>query len=69
MQGELTQVFSAIDGDGIVTPSVRYRTHRAVGPLLEALAMPKPLVLLFDYLHWADAGLVRAAAAPVGRAV
>ena len=32
----------------------RYRTHRAVRELLEALTATKPLVLLLDDLHWAD---------------
>jgi DNA-binding CsgD family transcriptional regulator len=34
----------------------RYRLHRAVRALLEAVAGPKPLVLIFDDLHWADSG-------------
>src|SRR4051794_37456565 len=32
----------------------RYRTHRAVRVLLEALALRRPLVLALDDLHWAD---------------
>ena len=36
----------------------RYRTHRAVRSLLEALAQRKPLVLLLDDLHWADPGSI-----------
>jgi predicted ATPase len=36
----------------------RYRTHRAVCHLLEALAATKPLVLLLDDLHWADSGSI-----------
>ena len=36
----------------------RYRTHRAVCRLLEALALTKPLVLLLDDLHWADSGSI-----------
>ena len=32
----------------------RYRTHRAVRALLEALAQRQPLVLALDDLHWAD---------------
>ena len=34
----------------------RYRMHRAVRLLLEALAEPRPLVLLLDDVHWADSG-------------
>jgi predicted ATPase len=36
----------------------RFRTHRAVRRLLEALAATKPLVLLLDDLHWADSGSI-----------
>ena len=54
--GDLAQVFPAIPGNGRAAPGDRYRTHRAVARLLEALATPKPLVLLLDDLHWADAG-------------
>ena len=32
----------------------RYRTHRAVRTLLEALALRRPVVLALDDLHWAD---------------
>jgi ATP/maltotriose-dependent transcriptional regulator MalT len=34
----------------------RYRMHRSVRQLLEALAATKPLVLVLDDLHWADPG-------------
>src|SRR5690349_15944698 len=34
----------------------RYRTHRAVRALLEALGDAQPLVLVLDDLHWADSG-------------
>jgi DNA-binding NarL/FixJ family response regulator len=56
VRGDLAQVFPAIPGNGHAAPGDRYRTHRAVARLLEALATPKPLVLLLDDLHWADAG-------------
>jgi ATP/maltotriose-dependent transcriptional regulator MalT len=36
----------------------RYRAHRAMRELLELLAARKPLVLVLDDLHWADAGTV-----------
>ena len=32
----------------------RYRTHRAVRALLEALAQVQPIVVVLDDLHWAD---------------
>ena len=54
--GELAQVFPALSGVDRARPGDRYRTHRAVCRLLEALARSKPLVLLLDDLHWADAG-------------
>ncbi|MET0684267.1 MAG: AAA family ATPase [Solirubrobacteraceae bacterium] len=36
----------------------RYRAHRAVRRLLEALARDQPVVLALDDLHWADSGSV-----------
>ena len=36
----------------------RYRTHRAVRTLLERLAANRPLVLVLDDFHWADAASV-----------
>src|SRR5687768_16828205 len=45
----------------------RYRMHRAVRRLLEALAARKPLVLLLDDLHWADAGSIELLAALLRR--
>ena len=36
----------------------RYRSHRAVRELLERLTAAKPLVLVLDDLHWADAASV-----------
>jgi DNA-binding NarL/FixJ family response regulator len=36
----------------------RYRSHRAVRALLEHLAETRPVVLLLDDLHWADAASV-----------
>jgi predicted ATPase len=48
----------ARDGRGGLLQAERYRTHRAVRALLDALARPKPLVLLLDDLHWADSGTI-----------
>ena len=56
VRSELAHVFPAIPANGSAAPGDRYRSHRAVARLLEALAMPKPLVLLLDDVHWADAG-------------
>ena len=38
----------------VASPAERYRAHRAVRALLEAVAAPRPLVVLLDDLHWAD---------------
>ena len=35
-------------------PSERFRSHRAVRLLLDALAVERPLLLALDDLHWAD---------------
>jgi len=48
--------FEAPGGD--VFQHERYRTHRAVGELLERLTSTTPLVLVLDDLHWADSGSV-----------
>lgn len=37
-----------------VLQAERYRIHRAVRSLLDALALSAPLVLILDDLHWAD---------------
>ncbi|HWF74665.1 MAG TPA: AAA family ATPase, partial [Solirubrobacteraceae bacterium] len=45
----------------------RYRHHRAIRALVEELAARRPLVLLLDDLHWADAASVEAIAHLVRR--
>ncbi len=40
----------------------RYRTHRALRALLEALAKTRPVVLTLDDLHWADDSSLEAVA-------
>jgi DNA-binding NarL/FixJ family response regulator/tetratricopeptide (TPR) repeat protein len=60
---ELARVFPSVsalgsDGDGAALQHERYRAHRAVRELLELLGATKPLVLVLDDLHWADAGSV-----------
>ena len=41
-----------------VLPHDRYRVHAALRELLEGLTAAKPLVLLLDDMHWADAASV-----------
>jgi ATP/maltotriose-dependent transcriptional regulator MalT len=56
---ELAHVFPSITPEAANGRTVeRYRTHRAVCQLLEAVAATKPLVLLLDDLHWADSGSI-----------
>jgi DNA-binding CsgD family transcriptional regulator/tetratricopeptide (TPR) repeat protein len=62
VQAELAHVFPslwALAEDRVVAlQHERYRCHRAVRELLERLAAPKPLVLVLDDFHWADAASV-----------
>ena len=44
--------------EGAVVQHERYRSHRAVRELLERLTATRPLVLVLDDLHWADAASV-----------
>lgn len=57
-QAHLASVFPAVPSPAGVsaTPlqAERYRVHRAVRSLLDALAVTAPLVLVLDDLHWAD---------------
>ena len=52
-RAELAHVLPSM-GDAAPLPPERYRTHRAIRQLLEALARARPLVLVLDDLHWAD---------------
>jgi DNA-binding CsgD family transcriptional regulator len=57
VRAELGQVLPALaETAGAAAPALheRYRTHRAMRELLEALAATKPLVLVLDDFHWAD---------------
>lgn len=56
----LATVFPAIPAPGPadLVDAERYRLHRAVRALLELVAEPSGLVLVFDDLHWADEGSV-----------
>ena len=61
VRAELGQVLPALAGGEAVPAAAlheRYRTHRAIRELLEQLAATKPLVLILDDFHWADAASV-----------
>ena len=61
MRAELPHVLPSLPASaraGAALQVERYRTHRAVRALLEALARPRPLVLVLDDLHWADSGSI-----------
>src|SRR3954470_12615889 len=59
---ELARVFPSLagfaDGAQPALQDERYRAHRAVRELLERLAAAKPLVLVLDDVHWADAASI-----------
>ena len=61
IRAELGLLFPAL-ADSAMAPAPalheRYRTHRAVRVLLEQLAATKPLVLVLDDFHWADAASI-----------
>jgi len=56
-RSELGHVLPSLDAGAALAPE-RYRTHRAMRQLLEALAHDKPLVLVLDDVHWADPGSI-----------
>src|SRR4051812_20190686 len=62
VRSELGHVFPALTtlagGRQPALQHERYRSHRAVGTLLEQLASTQPLVLVLDDLHWADAASI-----------
>jgi energy-coupling factor transporter ATP-binding protein EcfA2 len=58
---ELGAVFPSLATSVMQVPALpqeRYRLHRAVGRALEHLAARRPVVLVLDDLHWADAASV-----------
>jgi ATP/maltotriose-dependent transcriptional regulator MalT len=59
MRTELAHVFPSLaalaSGHAAALQHERYRSHRAIRKLLEQLATTKPLVLVLDDFHWADA--------------
>jgi DNA-binding NarL/FixJ family response regulator len=72
----LALVFPAVvqgEREGAIVAQERFRCYRAVGEMLGVLAAHRPLVLILDDLHWADAAslelldhlLRRAPGAPV----
>jgi predicted ATPase len=62
VQAELAHVFPALStlarGRDVALQHERYRSHRAVRKLLELLAQSRPLVVVLDDFHWADAASV-----------
>ena len=58
VQAELAHVFPSLSalaaGREVAPQSERYRSHHAVRELLKRLAVPAPLVLVLDDIHWAD---------------
>jgi len=61
----LTDVFPTLGGlaEAQVGPAAeRYRHHRAIRALIQELAARRPLVLVVDDVHWADAASVEAIA-------
>jgi predicted MFS family arabinose efflux permease/tetratricopeptide (TPR) repeat protein len=61
-RAQLGHVFPSFDahtaGVGPGVQDERFRTHRAVRHLFELLALPKPLILVLDDVHWADAATI-----------
>ena len=59
VQAELAHVFPSLSafpgGAAVALQHERYRSHRAVRKLLEQLSQTRPLVLVLDDFHWADA--------------
>ncbi|HET8949749.1 MAG TPA: AAA family ATPase [Solirubrobacteraceae bacterium] len=62
VRSELAHVMPSLSefasGGAPMVQDERYRAHRAVRELLERLAAGRPLVLLLDDVHWADAASV-----------
>ena len=71
VQAELAHIFPSLSAQAAgrqVSPQhERYRSHRAVRKLLERLAAAKPLVLVLDDFHWADAASAELLAALLRR--
>ncbi|QEC48769.1 AAA family ATPase [Baekduia soli] len=71
VRAELAQVFPALSdlgrGAAAGLQDERYRINRAVRELLERLAATKPMVLMLDDVHWADAASIDLTAALLHR--
>ncbi len=71
VQAELAHIFPSLSaqaaGREVSAQHERYRSHRAVRKLLERLAAAKPLVLVLDDFHWADAASAELLAALLRR--
>jgi predicted ATPase/DNA-binding CsgD family transcriptional regulator len=70
VQAELAHIFPSLSvqaGRQVSLQHERYRSHRAVRKLLERLAAAKPLVLVLDDFHWADAASAELLAALLRR--
>jgi ATP/maltotriose-dependent transcriptional regulator MalT len=57
-RAQLGHVLPALAAHTDGAPAERFRMHRAVRDLLEALVDAQPLVLILDDLHWADSGSI-----------
>ncbi|MDA0185636.1 AAA family ATPase [Solirubrobacter phytolaccae] len=66
--GELAAVLPLVGRVPAGLQDERYRTHRAVRALLEALALQRPVVLVLDDLQWADDASLELVAALLRRA-
>ncbi|MGD9530735.1 MAG: AAA family ATPase, partial [Pseudonocardia sp.] len=55
---ELAAVFPALGPGTAPSPVDRHRLHRAMADLLAILAARRPVLLVLDDLHWADAATV-----------
>src|SRR5215218_5067322 len=71
MTGELAAIFPSLhEYAEEAAPKLqdeRFRAHRAVRGLLEALAATRPMVLALDDLHWADDASLEAVASLLRR--
>ena len=71
IRAELARVFPSLArlarGADVALHHERYRTHRAIRTLLDQLAVPAPLLIELDDVHWADAASLEVLAALLRR--